>query len=281
LAASRSRLRERHVRERRTTQRGTILEAGDEIGVGDSRLVFRVGPGATAIHPVVEPADPAHRPTADAAGSRDLNEQRRPARAELDRTPAQTNARQGPVQPDARPSIELFLAVAGSVCGALIANALSNTASPTVRLTGAVLGAGVPPLITIAGPWRRLRVSVGIMVAIGALVITYFGATLFDYARGKTETFPLPAAMPKPDDPDLLNRTDADRDNHSPPGDCDDEDASVHPGRSIRPRTGSTRTATERTRPRPHLRRRNLGGRFGAAPSGVWGRCSARRSASG
>jgi hypothetical protein len=95
-----------------------------------------------------------------------------------------------------RPGTQLVLAIIGSVCGALITGALNT--SPTVRLIGAALGAAITTLIGYAGPYGRLRVGVGIGVTGLALVLTYGGVTLFDYAADRPATFPLPSAMPDP-----------------------------------------------------------------------------------
>jgi hypothetical protein len=86
----------------------------------------------------------------------------------------------------------------GSVCGTLITGALDT--SPTVRLVGAVLGAAVPTLISYAGPHAHVRAGVGIAVTALALFVTYGGFTLFDFATDRPKTFPLPPAVPEPDE---------------------------------------------------------------------------------
>jgi hypothetical protein len=134
----------------------------------------------------------------------------------------------------------MLLAIAGSICGTLLTAALNT--SPTVRLIGALLGSAIPPLVTFAGPYHRLRAGLAVAVTAGALIITYGGFTLFDFATERKETFPLPASVPQPNDsasspasdsgdggngPTLV---DADGDGASQPDDCNDEDPSVQPG---------------------------------------------------
>jgi hypothetical protein len=128
------------------------------------------------------------------------------------------------------------VAILGSICGTLITGALDT--SPTVRLVGAALGSAVPTLVTFAGPYRRLRLGIAAGVTAVALFVTYGGFTLFDFATDRNETFPLPAAAPDPS-PSTGNggtgeppdpQTDADEDGHPPPDDCNDGDATIHPG---------------------------------------------------
>jgi hypothetical protein len=95
-----------------------------------------------------------------------------------------------------RPGTQVVLAMIGSVCGALLTGALNT--SPTGRLIGAALGAAIPTLVGYAGPYGKLRVGAGIGVTALALFLTYGGFTLFDYAADRSETFPLPSAMPDP-----------------------------------------------------------------------------------
>jgi hypothetical protein len=96
------------------------------------------------------------------------------------------------------PQAQLVLAMVGSVCGTLITGALDT--SPGVRLIGAVLGAAVPTLISYAGPHSHVRAGVGVLVTAVALFVTYGGFTLFDFATDRPETFPLPSALPQPDE---------------------------------------------------------------------------------
>ena len=146
-------------------------------------------------------------------------------------------AARGSVQPEARASVQVALAVVGSVCGTLITSALDT--SPTVTLIGAVLGSAVPPLVTFAGPYLRLRAGVGIAVTVAALFITYGGFTLFDFATDRTETFPLPAGVPEPAPaPTPPGEVDADGDGTSSSADCDDHDDSIHPGATETPGDG-------------------------------------------
>lgn len=98
----------------------------------------------------------------------------------------------------ARPWTPVVLAMIGSVCGTLITDALDTT--PTVRLIGAVLGAAIPTLVTYAGSYSHLRASVGIAVTAVALFVTYGGFTLVDFATDQPKTFPLPPAVPEPDE---------------------------------------------------------------------------------
>ena len=144
-------------------------------------------------------------------------------------------------QPGARASTQMVLAIAGSICGTLLTTALNT--SPTVRLIGALLGSAIPPLVTFAGPYHRLRAGLAVAVTVGALVVTYGGFTLFDFATERKGTFPLPASVPQPDasasslssassgdgenGPALV---DADGDGAAQPDDCNDEDPSVRPG---------------------------------------------------
>jgi hypothetical protein len=102
-----------------------------------------------------------------------------------------------PMQAAARPSMQVVLAMIGSICGTLLTGALDT--SPTVRLIGAVLGAAIPTLIGYAGPYYHLRASVGIAATAVALFVTYGGFTLLDFAADRPKTFPLPSALPQPD----------------------------------------------------------------------------------
>lgn len=95
----------------------------------------------------------------------------------------------------ARPGTRVVLAMISSICVTLINNALDT--SPTVTLIGAALAAAVPALITAGGPHG---VTLGIAVTAVALFVTYGGFTVFDYATDRPKTFPLPEAVPEPDE---------------------------------------------------------------------------------
>jgi hypothetical protein len=101
------------------------------------------------------------------------------------------------VQPAARPATRVVLAMISSICVTLINSALDT--SPTVTLIGAALAAAVPALITAGGPHG---VTLGIAVTAVALFVTYGGFTVFDYATDRPKTFPLPEAVPEPDEPE-------------------------------------------------------------------------------
>src|SRR4051812_28661951 len=80
--------------------------------------------------------------------------------------------------------------VMASICGALLAEAFGG-GSPPGRLIGAVVGAVVTSLFTVAGPYLHLRAAAGIMVTVVALVITYSGAILTDtVTKSPTTIFP-------------------------------------------------------------------------------------------
>lgn len=100
-------------------------------------------------------------------------------------------------QPAAGTAVPAVLAIVGSFCGTLVVDAFGD--SPGVRLAGAAVGAAVPPLISTAGRYHRLRVSVGMGLAALALLITYGGFTFFDFATNRPATFPLPPGIPAPD----------------------------------------------------------------------------------
>jgi hypothetical protein len=152
-------------------------------------------------------------------------------------------AAQGSVQPDARASVQVALAVVGSVCGTLITSALDT--SPTVTLIGAVLGSAIPTLVTFAGRYHHLRAGVGIAVTVAALFITYGGFTMFDFATDRTHTFPLPPAGPKPASSAEAPQggtpgavLDEDGDGASSLVDCNDQDDSIHPDATDTPGDG-------------------------------------------
>jgi hypothetical protein len=90
-------------------------------------------------------------------------------------------------------AIPLLLAVIGSVAGTLVSSAFSS--SQNLALLGAALGAAIPPLVSVAGPFTHLRVWTGVLIAIIALVVTYGGFTLPEKATGVKDnrtTFPVP-----------------------------------------------------------------------------------------
>jgi hypothetical protein len=99
------------------------------------------------------------------------------------------------VETAARPGTRVVLAMISSICVTLINNALDT--SPTVTLIGAALAAAVPALITAGG---RHGVALGIGVTAVALLVTYGGFTVFDYATDRPQTFPVPEAVPEPDE---------------------------------------------------------------------------------
>jgi len=91
---------------------------------------------------------------------------------------------------------QMVLAVVGAVCGTLIVGAVGT--APAAKLVGAALGAAIPALMTLAGPYPLARAVAGIAVTAG-FVVTYGGFTLFDYATDRPATFPLPPTVPQPD----------------------------------------------------------------------------------
>lgn len=87
-------------------------------------------------------------------------------------------------------AIPMLLAVIGSVAGTLVTSALSS--SPELALLGAALGAAIPPLVAVAGPFTHLRLWGGVLIAVIALVVTYGGFTVRDKAMGVQDpTFPV------------------------------------------------------------------------------------------
>lgn len=87
--------------------------------------------------------------------------------------------------------VRLLAAVIGSVAGTLVTSALNT--SPDVALLGAALGAAIPPLVAVVGPFTHLRLGAGVLVAGLALLLTYSGFTFTDKAAGRpTTTFPVP-----------------------------------------------------------------------------------------
>ncbi len=85
----------------------------------------------------------------------------------------------------------MLLAVIGSVSGTLVTSAFGS--SPNLTLIGATVGAAVPPLVAVAGPGPHLRLGVGVLVAVLALIVTYGGFTVRDKVQGTPgATFPNP-----------------------------------------------------------------------------------------
>jgi hypothetical protein len=85
-------------------------------------------------------------------------------------------------------------AVIGAVLVTLVTGALNT--SPMARLVGAALGAAIPVLVAAGAQ----GIIVSGLITGGALLFTYGGFTIFDYASDKKATFPLPAALPAPGD---------------------------------------------------------------------------------
>jgi hypothetical protein len=81
-----------------------------------------------------------------------------------------------------RTSLEVLFAVLGSVCGTLIAETVQD--SLEVNLAGAVIGAAIPPFVSVTGRYRRLRAAMAAVVAFIALGITYSGAQIVSAASG-------------------------------------------------------------------------------------------------
>jgi hypothetical protein len=88
----------------------------------------------------------------------------------------------------------LVAAVIGAVFVTLVTGALNT--SPTARLVGAALGAAIPVLVAAGAQ----GIVVSGLITGGALLFTYGGFTIFDYASDKKATFPIPAALPSPAD---------------------------------------------------------------------------------
>jgi hypothetical protein len=93
------------------------------------------------------------------------------------------------------PGVQMLLAVVGSVCGTLAVGAVGT--SPTAKLVGAALGAAIPAVMTLAGPYPLARAVAGVAIT-GGLVLTYGGFTLVSYATDQPSRFPLPPAAPEP-----------------------------------------------------------------------------------
>jgi len=112
-------------------------------------------------------------------------------------------------------AVPIALAVLASVCGTLVSAALGL--SPTLKLVGAALGAAIPPLVVSAGRFRPLRVATAVLIAIGALFVTYSGITLSDYAiQREASTFPIPDVLPTTG-PDTSTEVSTDTDEEDTP----------------------------------------------------------------
>src|SRR6266550_2863621 len=95
--------------------------------------------------------------------------------------------------PTASTRTQLVLAVIAAVFATLVTGALNT--SPTARLVGAALGAATSVLAT-SGSAQGIMLSV--LITGGALLFTYGGFTILDYASDKEPTFPIPSVMPLP-----------------------------------------------------------------------------------
>src|SRR5829696_4157466 len=93
--------------------------------------------------------------------------------------------------PRITPGLQLVLSVTAAVVGAVLPE-LFGDATPASRLTGMVVAAVVPLVITWVGPWQHLRAGAGVGLAVLAIAVTYAGGTAVD--RG---TFPAPDAIAK------------------------------------------------------------------------------------
>jgi hypothetical protein len=88
-------------------------------------------------------------------------------------------------------ALPILLAVIGSVAGTLVSSAFNS--SQNLTLLGAALGAAIPPLVAVTGPFTHLRLWAGVLTAVVALAVTYGGFTVWDKATGVEDTtFPVP-----------------------------------------------------------------------------------------
>ncbi len=87
------------------------------------------------------------------------------------------------------PGLQLVLSVTAAVVGAVLPQ-LFGDATPANRLTGMVVAAVVPLVITWVGPWQHLRAGAGVGLAVVAIAVTYAGGTAVN-----GETFPAPDAI--------------------------------------------------------------------------------------
>jgi hypothetical protein len=93
-------------------------------------------------------------------------------------------------------AIPMLLAVVSSVAGALVARSLET--SQSLALFGAAVGAAIPPLLAVVGPFTHLRLAVGVLITVIALVVTYASFTVSEKALGKGgTTFPVPGPAPE------------------------------------------------------------------------------------
>ena len=113
-----------------------------------------------------------------------------PAGATPPPAPAGSTSDPEPTQPVLVP---VLLAVLGSVAGTLAGKYLE--ADPSLNLVAAAVGAAIPPLVSVAGPYSALRAAAGALIAVAALVLTYTGFTVSDALRDEPATFPVPAAL--------------------------------------------------------------------------------------
>src|SRR5690349_13956026 len=92
--------------------------------------------------------------------------------------------------------IEIVIAVGGSLLGTWLTDQLDG--SPSLKLTGAVLGALTPALLAEILPKRRARPAVALGVAAVAVALTYIGVTAADFATQSPATFPQVPGAPSP-----------------------------------------------------------------------------------
>ena len=92
--------------------------------------------------------------------------------------------------------IEIVIAVGGSLLGTWLTDQLDG--SPSLKLTGAVLGALTPALLAEILPKRRARPAVALGIAAVAVALTYIGVTAADFATQSPPTFPQVPGAPSP-----------------------------------------------------------------------------------
>src|SRR3712207_1702565 len=92
--------------------------------------------------------------------------------------------------------VEIAIAVGGSLLGTWLTSVLDGT--PTLRFTGAVLGALAPALLAEVLPRRKARPAVALGVAAVAVTLTYAGLTAADFATQSPPTFPQVPGVPSP-----------------------------------------------------------------------------------
>lgn len=116
--------------------------------------------------------------------------------AEVSVAKSTSESRTGSTDQRRESAVPLLLAVVGSVAGTLVSSVFSS--SQELALLGATLGAAIPPFVAVAGPYTNLRLGVGVLIAVGALGITYGGFTVGDKVTGQeATTFPLPGSPAK------------------------------------------------------------------------------------